>query len=180
MGKTMSDITLPTIVPMAEAHIEGFHHALDTVARERRYLAFLEAPPLSEMRDFVRDMIEKRNPQFVAVVRDEVVGWCDISRHERPTRAHGGTLGMGIIPAYRDRGLGRQLIERTLEEARRLGFVRIALSAHADNARAIALYRKVGFVEEGVERDAICVDGRYCDLVTMAIIDHANKDALRA
>lgn len=176
----MNDATQPAVVPMAEAHIASFHRALDTVARERRYLAFLEAPPLESTRNFVRGMIEKRNPQFVAVVREEVVGWCDISRNERPTRAHGGTLGMGIIPAYRDRGLGTRLIEATLEEARRQGFVRIALSAHADNARAIALYRKVGFIEEGVERDGLWVDGRYCDLVAMAIIDEANRDALRA
>ena len=86
---------------------------------------------------------------------------------------------MGIIPTYRGRGLGRLLIETTLAEARRQGFVRVELSAHADNARAIALYRKVGFVQEGVERDAICIDGRYCDTITMAIIDKANRDAWR-
>lgn len=175
----MNDATQPAIVAMAETHIESFHRALDTVARERRYLAFLEAPPLPATRDFVRGMIEKRNPQFVAVVEDEVVGWCDISRYERPIHAHRGALGMGIVPTYRGRGLGRLLIETTLEEARRQGFVRVELSAHADNARAIALYRKVGFVQEGVERDAICIDGRYCDIITMAIIDKANRDAWR-
>lgn len=176
----MTDLVSPAIVPMAETHIVSFHRALDTVARERKYLAFLEAPPLPRTRDFVLGMIEKRNPQFVAVVQDEVVGWCDISRNERPTRAHGGMLGMGIIPAYRNRGLGTRLIEAALGEARRQGFVRVALSAHADNERAIALYRKVGFVEEGVERDGLCVDSRYCDIITMAIIDKANRDALRA
>nr|WP_245432472.1 GNAT family protein [Mesorhizobium loti] len=176
----MTDVASPAIVPMAEVYIEGFHRALDTVARERRYLAFLEAPPLPATRDFVRSMIERRNPQFVAVAKDEVVGWCDISRHERPIHAHRGTLGMGIIPAYRGRGLGQQLIETTIEAARRQGLARIELSAHADNARAIALYRKVGFVQEGVERDAICIDGRYCDTISMAIIDKANRDAWRA
>lgn len=176
----MTETTSPAIVPMAEAHIESFHRALDTVACERRYLAFLEAPPLPSTRDFVLGMMAKRNPQFVAVVKDEVVGWCDISRHERPIHTHRGALGMGIIPAYRDRGLGRLLIETTLEEARRQGFVRIELSAHADNTRAIALYRKVGFVQEGVERDAICIDRRYGDTISMAIIDKANRDAWRA
>lgn len=175
----MNDAAQPTIVPMAETHIESFHRALDTVARERKYLAFLEAPPLAIARDFVRGMIEKRNPQFVALVEDEVVGWCDISRHERPVHAHRGTLGMGIIPAHRGRGLGRQLIETTLDAARRQGFVRVELSAYTDDTRAIALYRKVGFVEEGVERDAACIDGRYRDMVIMATIDKANRDAWR-
>lgn len=175
----MNEATQATIAPMAETHIESFHRALDTVARERRYLAFLEAPPLAVTRDFVRGMMEKRNPQFVAVVKDEVVGWCDVSRHERPVFAHRGALGMGIVPDYRGRGLGRQLIETTLAEARRQGIVRVELTAYADNARAIALYLKVGFVQEGVERDAACIDGSYCDMVMMATIDKANKDAWR-
>lgn len=34
------------IVPIEEKHIEGFWHALDNVARERKYLAFLEGPPI--------------------------------------------------------------------------------------------------------------------------------------
>jgi hypothetical protein len=33
-------------MPIAEAHISGFRAALDSVARELRFLAFLEAPPL--------------------------------------------------------------------------------------------------------------------------------------
>jgi RimJ/RimL family protein N-acetyltransferase len=45
---------------------------------------------------------------------------------------------------------------------------------HADNARAIALYEKVGFVREGVARDAVFIDGEYRDAINMAIVDRAN------
>jgi RimJ/RimL family protein N-acetyltransferase len=41
---------------------------------------------------------------------------------------------------------------------------------HADNARAISLYERVGFVREGIVRDAVCVDGEYRDAITMALI----------
>jgi hypothetical protein len=44
------------IVPISPAHIEGFHRTLDLVARERRYLALLEAPPLESMRAFNSDI----------------------------------------------------------------------------------------------------------------------------
>ena len=37
------------IVPIAEAHIAGFRDAVDVVARESKYLAFLEAPPLEDV-----------------------------------------------------------------------------------------------------------------------------------
>ncbi|OEC98083.1 MULTISPECIES: GNAT family N-acetyltransferase [Rhizobium] len=156
------------IVPISAEHIEGFHKALDTVAREREYLSLLEAFPLEETRIFVLGMIEKGNPQFVALADGKVVGWCDISRHAFPSHAHAGRLGMGIIPAYRGRGLGRRLLEATLRAARDAEIERIELSVHADNDRAIALYEKVGFVREGLARNSVRIDGRYKDAIHMA------------
>jgi hypothetical protein len=37
------------VVPLAESHIEGFRAVIDSVARERRFLAMLEAPPIEEV-----------------------------------------------------------------------------------------------------------------------------------
>ncbi|MHC2297223.1 GNAT family N-acetyltransferase [Rhizobium mongolense] len=158
------------IEPIAVRHIESYHQALDVVARERRYLTFLVAPPLEDIRKFVLDMIENRHPQFVAVKDGEVVGWCDIRRHFFPSHAHRGSLGMGIIPAHRGLGLGLRLMETTLKEARECDIIRVELSVHADNARTIRLYEKAGFVSEGVSKDAVHIDGRYLDVVNMALI----------
>jgi len=169
-----SDIEMVAITPLTGAHIESFHHALDIVSRERKYLSFLEAPPLDQTRRFVVDRIERGDPGYVAVVRGEVVGWCDITRHDRPIHAHRGALGMGIVPSYRGRGLGLKLINATVAQARKDGFVRIELFVHSDNARAIALYDKVGFVREGVQRDAIRIDGQYGDTIMMAIVEREN------
>jgi RimJ/RimL family protein N-acetyltransferase len=163
-----------TIAPTAPEHIESFHRALDTVARERKYLTLLEAPPLQDVREFVLDTIKKGDPQFVAVAKGEVVGWCDIRRHDFPAHAHRGTLGMGIIPAYRGQGLGLRLLKTTVERAGEAGFVRIELAVYVDNTRAIAVYDKAGFVREGVVRDAVLVDGEYRDAIAMALIRREN------
>ena len=40
--------------------------------------AFLEAPPIEQAREFVRDNIAKGHPQLVALEGDRVVGWCDV------------------------------------------------------------------------------------------------------
>lgn len=77
---------------------------------------------------------------------------------------------MGIIPDYRGQGLGRRLINVALESARQENFVRIELSVHADNGRAIALYQKIGFVTEGVLRRGVHIDGRYVDTICMAVM----------
>jgi RimJ/RimL family protein N-acetyltransferase len=174
MVEDSADIETVAIVPLALGHIESFHHALDIVSRERKYLSFLEAPPLDQARAFVVDRLERGDPGYVAIVRDEVVGWCDITRHDRPIHAHRGTLGMGIIPAYRGHGLGLKLINATVAQARKDGFVRVELFVHSDNARAIALYDKVGFVREGVQRDAVYIDGEYRDAIVMAIVEREN------
>ena len=77
---------------------------------------------------------------------------------------------MGIIEAYRGQGLGRRLMLAALKQARASGFIRIELSVHADNARAIALYERVGFLKEGVQKRSVLIDGRFLDAVNMAIL----------
>jgi len=158
------------IIPIAPGHIDSFHRTLDFVARERRYLALLEAPPLESLRAFISDIIKKAHPQFVALSDDEVVGWCDVLPKAWPIHAHVGVLGMGLLPPFRGQGIGRRLIAKTLDAARGLGLSRIELTVREDNANAIALYKKIGFVAEGVQRNAFKVDGRYENLVMMALL----------
>ena len=156
------------ITRIAGEHVEGFHRAVDFVARERKYIAFLEAPPLNSTREFVMNNIAKGYPQFVAVASSEVVGWCDLIPK---SHAHCGVLGMGILPPFRGRGNGTALIQATLSEARRIGLVRFELTVHADNERAIALYKRFGFKKEGTMKAAALIDGHYKDVILMAIVD---------
>ena len=158
------------IVPITQDHTEGFHRALDFVARERRYLSFLEAPPFEEVRAYILGNIEQGYPQMVALSAGQVVGWCDASRKPRPIHAHSSVLGMGLLPEFRRRGLGERLIQRTLAAAREFGFHRVELTVREDNANAIALYKKVGFEIEGLQRDAVLVDGAYANLILMAVL----------
>ena len=158
------------IVPITQDHIESFHRALDFVARERRYLSFLEAPPLESVRAFVLDNISHGYPQLVAVLAGQVVGWCDVVPKPRPIYAHVGVLGMGLLPEFRGQGLGDRLIRQTLAAARAFGLTRVELSVRENNASAIALYKRVGFGIEGLQRNATRVDGVYENVVLMAIL----------
>ncbi|KRQ99812.1 GNAT family N-acetyltransferase [Bradyrhizobium valentinum] len=158
------------IVPITEAHIESFHRALDFVARERRYLAFLEAPPIEVVRAFILNNIKQNYPQLVALSDGEVVGWCDALPNPRPINAHVGVLGMALLPEFRRRGLGGRLIAQTLAAARAFGLHRIELTVRKNNVVAIKLYKKVGFTVEGLQRHAVLVDGAYEDVVMMAML----------
>jgi ribosomal protein S18 acetylase RimI-like enzyme len=158
------------IVPITQDHIESFHLALDSVARERRYLSFLEAPPFEQVGTFVLDNIKQGYPQLVAVSAGQVVGWCDVVPKPRPIYAHGGVLGMGLLPEFRGQRLGDRLIRHTLAAARTFGLSRVELSVRENNAGAIALYKRVGFEIEGLQCNATRVDGVYENVVLMAIL----------
>ena len=159
------------IVPIQLEHIESFHRALDIVARERRYLAKLEAPSIEAMRTFVENNLKRGAPQFVAIENGSVIGWCDITPMDGPTRAHRGGVGMGILPDARGQGLGRKLLLASLYAAAPLGLTRIELDVYDDNPRAIRLYEGVGFLREGTKRKAMLIDGTFKNLIMMAIID---------
>ena len=158
------------IVPITQGHIEGFHKTLDVVARERRYLSFLEAPPFESTRAFILDMIEQGYPQLVALSGGEVVGWCDVTPKPRPIYAHSGVLGMGLLPRYRGQGIGKRLMLQALAAAQAFPLQRVELTVRENNKNAIALYRNVGFEIEGVQRNAVLVDGTYENVILMAVL----------
>jgi ribosomal protein S18 acetylase RimI-like enzyme len=161
----------PQIVPIAEEHIPGFREAVVVVARERRFLAFLEAPPLEGTRQFVLRNIERGYPQFVVLSARTVVGWCDVIPNvTRAVYVHSGTLGVGVLPAYRGKGIGRKLMQRTIDAAFEFGMTRIELTVRENNTNAISLYKSLGFEVEGFHRNAVRIEGQYENLYSMALV----------
>jgi ribosomal protein S18 acetylase RimI-like enzyme len=159
-----------TIRAIRESDIEGFHLAVDTVCRERKYLATFEAPALERTRNFVISNITEGYPQFVAEDEGRIVGWCDaLPGAANSGSAHVGQLGMGVLKSHRDQGIGRRLLEATIEGARKLGLEKIELSVYARNTSAIGLYQKLGFEDEGLKRNGRLADGIHDDVRLMAL-----------
>lgn len=59
-------------------------------------------------------------------------------------------VAMYVAPSARGRGVGERLVRTVLDEAARCGRQRVQLEVTSSNAPAIALYRRMGFVETGV------------------------------
>ena len=156
------------IVPIQRRHVAGFREVVDGVARERRWLAMQEAPPLSRIRRFVLDNLRDGAPQFVAVEDDRVVGWCDVKPKVYPSQRHSGVLGMGVAATHRGRGVGTALLRATLDAAATRGLTRIELVVRADNHAAVALYERHGFQLEGRLRGYLIVDDVAYDALQMA------------
>ena len=71
-------IALLPIIAAAEKYAASYRECLDVVARERRYLAQVEAVPLERMRKFVQDNVANDAVQFFALDGEAVVGWADV------------------------------------------------------------------------------------------------------
>jgi RimJ/RimL family protein N-acetyltransferase len=57
-----------------------------------------------------------------------------------------------------------------------LGLHTVRIRAHEDHTRALALYRRVGFVEVGRERETVFQRGRFADYVALDMIDREFRD----
>jgi RimJ/RimL family protein N-acetyltransferase len=159
------------IVPTTEEYILGFHPAVDSVARERKYLGFLAAPPIEQTIIFVRQLLAGGGVQVLAVTdNDQVVGWCDVARVPWAGLLQVGRLGMGLLKPYRRQGYGRQLAEAAIAAAQNGGMERIELEVFASNLPAIELYEALGFEREGFKKRFRKLDGVYDDNVIMALL----------
>ncbi len=74
---------------------------------------------------------------------------------------------MYVQPSSRKAGVGRRLVETIIDFARqRVELIQLAVVI--DNEQARRLYASFGFLEYGIEKDALKQDGRYYDEVLMA------------
>jgi RimJ/RimL family protein N-acetyltransferase len=120
---------------------------MKVVVDEGIWLATAEASELELANRFRQAILEGDQ---LLVLEDEggIVG--ALGMH--PTQAEGvSSLGMWVVPSHRRRGGGRMLIEAALA-ARPEEVHKVELEVFPENGAAIALYRQLGFEEEGLRR----------------------------
>ena len=134
--------------------------------------------------EFYRERLAKYLPErgglglFAEPVGEQgrIVGDCGLSGFEIRKLAGILVLGMMCDEGWRGVGLGRAMLTAALDWARAnasspLGVRRVELGVLASNPGAAALYRSVGFVEEGLYRARFRqADGSLVDDLAMAIL----------
>jgi len=110
-----------------------------------------------------------RKPRW-ALVDGEIVGNAGLhSAGKSPRRAHVMHLGMTVREEWQGKGVGTALMRALTSLADGwLNVFRIELTVYTDNERALALYRKFGFVVEGTHKAYALRGGRYVDSHSMA------------
>lgn len=145
-----------------------------------RYLADLKAEMLDVVSNDLNPTLQqeeewisganKTGAVLVAKYDGEIIGLLDIRRGERASRAHAAGFGMSVAKAWRQRGIGRRLLEAAIAEAKTWpGFCRLELEVVPWNAPAIALYEKLGFKHEARKIKAVNFRGQPEDILLMAM-----------
>lgn len=81
------------------------------------------------------------------------------------------TLGIALGRKFMGKGYGTEAMRWAVGYGfKELGLHRVQLNVNETNERALAAYRKVGFVEEGRLRKALWKGGKFVDIVWMGIL----------
>ncbi len=155
--------------PAARGDVLPLLDLLEAVASEGRWIG-TEAPvDRVARRRQISETVEggERAARFVADAGGALVGnlWIDL-------RTYGvGDLGMLVAQEWRRRGVGSALMEAGLAWTRAAGAHKLVLQAWPHNLGALALYRKFGFVQEGLlRRHYPRRNGELWDAVMMGLV----------
>ena len=113
------------------------------------------------------------NPDKILVITEHdgrVLSMSNLEAGPQQRRRHVGTIGLSIHREWRGIGLGTAIMQTMIDWAAAHPHIeKLLLGVWGQNANAIALYRKMGFVEEGRKiRDVKYANGYYDDCILMA------------
>lgn len=114
------------------------------------------------------DSEDKRSLFLVAKADGRIVGFARCIGSKLNRFKHKADFGICILKEYWGYGIGKAILENILMWADNNGIEKIALTVVETNAKAIKLYKRYGFKEEGLlMKDRIHKDGSYYNTVIM-------------
>jgi putative acetyltransferase len=132
-------------------------------------LVQLPYPTETALRETLSSKSNEGDILLVAVDNGEVIGQISLFGNTRMRRRHAAMFGLAVIGHAQSKGVGSALMKAMIDYADNwTTFLRIELTVNADNDKAIALYKKFGFQQEGLLRNYSLRNGRFEDALTMA------------
>ena len=105
---------------------------------------------------------------LVAEADGEVIGNVLVSVDRGVATEHIGVLSITISEPWRDVGIGTELVAAAQRWVVERGLRKLSLGVFPENARAIAVYEKRGFVREGLRHGQYRSGSAFRDEVLMA------------
>jgi len=158
--------------PLEESDVPGFYGFLADPDVRRTLVIRATVVTESSSREYVRGAAARRDQLFAIVTRDDDVHIGNAGIHDIDAVNQRAELGLVIgRKEVWGRGYGTEAARLVCRHGfATLNLHRISLSCYAINERGLALYRRVGFREEGRRREHVFIEGRWVDEVVMGLL----------
>jgi ribosomal protein S18 acetylase RimI-like enzyme len=95
-----------------------------------------------DAKSWIEDCMESNlREQYLAVLNDNIIGLCSINLEEDVV----SIFGLGIVPEYRRKGYGKELLHLIVDSLMQRGRTKITLMVNRENTPAIELYKQFNF-----------------------------------
>ena len=175
-------------------------HGRDIVLRYAKesdlddYFTFLHDPEMNQLTgtqgEYTRDeiaawikkisVINNDRVDFLILLKgtNELLGEVVLNEIDMMNRSANIRIGIQGTQ-HRGKGYGTEAMIQTLGYGfNTLKLHRIHLGVYPFNPRAIHVYEKIGFKREGIQRDALFIDGRFHDMITMSILEDEFRQSI--
>ncbi|CAH2213573.1 GNAT family N-acetyltransferase [Tepidibacter aestuarii] len=125
---------------------------------------------------FIKNNRTDENSLFLtAKIKNKIVGTIGFSVPSFNRYRHKGQFGIALVKEFWGYGIGSKLLDTLIKWADSKGFVKITLDVDSTNQKAIKLYEKFGFIQEGyLRKDTFIGNGEYRDSIIMGRINDTN------
>ncbi len=159
MAVAIRDATRDDAPAIAAIYNQGIADRLATLETEERTpeerMAWLEARG-------------PRHPVMVAESDGRIVGFGSLNVfNPRTAYDYVADFSLYVERSWRNKGVGRRLLQALTDRARQVGYHKMVLSAFPFNPAGLALYEKSGFRVVGVYKEQGRLDGRWVDTIVM-------------
>ncbi len=140
--------------------IEIYNQAVD----EAFCTADLDYVTVSAREDWFKQHTPHQYPIFVAENKNVISGWCSLTPHRPGRKALESIaeISFYIHNRFRRQGVGKQLIEYSLQEAPKLGFKNLYALLIDINHASINILKKHGFTQWGHLPEIADFNGKIC------------------
>ncbi|ELC8406093.1 GNAT family N-acetyltransferase [Clostridium perfringens] len=127
-----------------------------------------------EEEELIKEKIINRGKNqywYVAEENGKVIGLGILMNHGNLRKKHVGVITLMVNSDYQNKGIGSLLMDKLINLSESLNIIRLELCVFRDNYKAINLYKKFGFKEEGIKIKLALKNGEYVDEIIMARIN---------
>ncbi|EHK2365351.1 N-acetyltransferase family protein [Clostridium perfringens] len=127
-----------------------------------------------EEEELIKEKIINRGKNqywYVAEENGKVIGLGILMNHGNLRKKHVGVITLMVNSDYQNKGVGSLLMDKLINLSESLNIIRLELCVFRDNYKAINLYKKFGFKEEGIKIKSALKNGEYVDEIIMARIN---------